>query len=217
MGTTTSVTQAYVDSQVAAAQASMSGTIQMWPMSVAPAGWLVCDGSAVSRTTYANLYNAIGQTYGAGDGTTTFNVPDFRGLMPLGASTANEVGDTGGSSTATFTPLGTVSASISGTTQGHVLTVGQMPKHNHCRGSNTDDWGAGGANGYVGGDQNRGGSCNADGRGPYGGYQPPGNGNDESHSHDIGASASVSATFTGASTTVTQTPPYRKVLFIIKS
>jgi len=49
-----------------------------------PAGWLYCDGSAVSRTTYANLFNEIGATYGAGDGSTTFNIPDLRGKTAIG-------------------------------------------------------------------------------------------------------------------------------------
>jgi phage-related tail fiber protein len=47
--------------------------------STAPTGWLKADGSAVSRTTYADLFSAIGTTFGSGDGSTTFNVPDFRG------------------------------------------------------------------------------------------------------------------------------------------
>jgi len=49
-----------------------------------PAGWLLCDGSAVSRTTYAALFTAIGTTAGAGDGATTFNVPDYRGYFLRG-------------------------------------------------------------------------------------------------------------------------------------
>jgi microcystin-dependent protein len=55
------------------------GALQLFAMQVAPAGWLVCDGSAVSRTTFANLFAAIGTLYGVGDGSTTFNVPDARG------------------------------------------------------------------------------------------------------------------------------------------
>jgi len=51
----------------------------------APAGYKLCDGSAVSRTTYATLFAVIGITYGAGDGTTTFNLPDMRGVFPRGA------------------------------------------------------------------------------------------------------------------------------------
>lgn len=56
-----------------------SGAIMDFAMLGAPAGWLVCDGTAVNRTTYATLFSAIGTTWGAGNGTTTFNLPDFRG------------------------------------------------------------------------------------------------------------------------------------------
>lgn len=55
------------------------GTVAFFAASTAPAGWLKCNGAAVSRATYAALFNAIGTTYGAGDGATTFNVPDDRG------------------------------------------------------------------------------------------------------------------------------------------
>jgi phage-related tail fiber protein len=51
-------------------------------------GYLLCDGSAVSRTTYANLFAAIGTTFGVGDGSTTFNIPDFVGAVPRGAGTS---------------------------------------------------------------------------------------------------------------------------------
>ena len=60
------------------------GAVQIFAMSVAPAGWLACDGSAVSRVTYANLFAAVGVVHGPGDGTTTFNVPDLRGRFPRG-------------------------------------------------------------------------------------------------------------------------------------
>ena len=58
-----------------------SGAIQDFAMNTPPAGWLVCDGTTYSRTTYASLFAAIGTTWGAGDGTTTFGIPDFRGTM----------------------------------------------------------------------------------------------------------------------------------------
>lgn len=51
--------------------------------SVVPDGWLVCDGSAVSRSTYSSLFAAIGTTYGPGDGSTTFNLPDTTGAWPI--------------------------------------------------------------------------------------------------------------------------------------
>jgi len=65
------------------------GTISMYGGASSPEGWMTCDGAAVSRTTYAALYSAIGTTYGTGDGSTTFNLPDFRGLFPKGAGTTN--------------------------------------------------------------------------------------------------------------------------------
>ena len=78
-----------------------AGVIQMFGGSTPPAGWLLCDGSAVSRTTYAVLFAAIGTTWGAGDGSTTFNLPDLRGRAPIGAGkgsglTARTLGDSVG-------------------------------------------------------------------------------------------------------------------------
>lgn len=55
-----------------------------------PTGWLLCDDSAVSRTTYSELFAVIGTTYGAGDGSTTFNVPDMRASSPVGAGTSTK-------------------------------------------------------------------------------------------------------------------------------
>lgn len=63
-----------------------AGTVLMYAGTSAPSGYLMCDGSAVSRTTYSRLFSAIGSNYGSGDGSTTFNVPDTRGLFPRGAS-----------------------------------------------------------------------------------------------------------------------------------
>jgi microcystin-dependent protein len=77
-----------------------AGSLQMYGGNTAPTGWLLCDGSAVSRTTYARLFAAIGTKYGIGNGTTTFNLPDLRGVFPkgmgqngtLGANYANASG-----------------------------------------------------------------------------------------------------------------------------
>lgn len=64
-----------------------AGAVQLFAGAVVPYGWLSCDGTAVSRTTYARLFRAIGTTWGTGDGSTTFNVPDFRGVFLRGAGT----------------------------------------------------------------------------------------------------------------------------------
>lgn len=71
-------------SAISAAVTFMVGEVKLWPVSTPPAGFLNCDGSAVSRTTYSNLYNLIGTTFGAGDGSTTFNLPDMRARVPVG-------------------------------------------------------------------------------------------------------------------------------------
>ena len=60
------------------------GEIRLWAAATAPEKWLLCQGQAISRSTYADLFVVLGETYGAGDGTTTFTLPDFRGRTPIG-------------------------------------------------------------------------------------------------------------------------------------
>lgn len=75
------------------------GAIQMWVSETAPERWLICNGDAVSRTTYQGLFAVIGTTYGAGDTSTTFNLPDLRQRFPLGkaaSGTGSTLGSTGG-------------------------------------------------------------------------------------------------------------------------
>lgn len=86
----------------------MTGEIRMWAAGTVPVSWLECDGSAVSRTTYAALFSIIGTTWGVGNGTTTFNVPDLRGRAPVGAGTgsgltARTLGVSAGAETVTLT------------------------------------------------------------------------------------------------------------------
>ena len=72
------------------------GTIQSYAGASAPSGWLLCDGAAVLRTTYADLFSLIGEAFGAGDTTTTFNVPDLQRRMPVGKGTSDTIGDSDG-------------------------------------------------------------------------------------------------------------------------
>lgn len=77
------------------------GTVKMFSGSTAPQGWLICDGSAISRTEYAELFSAIGTTYGSGNGTTTFNIPNIEGRTVVGLDSNdtdfNALGKIGGS------------------------------------------------------------------------------------------------------------------------
>lgn len=76
------------------------GSMLFYPSDTPPTGWLICNGQAVSRTTYADLFTLLGTTFGTGDGSTTFNVPDARGRFALAKSssgTGSTIGATGGS------------------------------------------------------------------------------------------------------------------------
>lgn len=89
----------------------LPGTMMLWPTATPPAGWLICNGQAVSRTLNAALYTAIGTTYGNGDGSSTFNLPSLNDRFPIGVGT-NALAATGGSATVT-------------------LSVGNLPSHTH--------------------------------------------------------------------------------------
>lgn len=105
-----------------------TGTVAMYITTTAPTGWLNCDGTAVSRSTYAGLFTIIGTTYGAGDGSTTFNVPDMRGRVPAGYDSGNTSGRltvaaTGGASAAAL--------NNSGGEQAHTLATTELAAHSH--------------------------------------------------------------------------------------
>jgi len=104
-------------SQLLDIYAGLTGTILPTVSTTAPNGWLLCDGSAVSRTTYANLFALVGTAFGAGNGTTTFNLPDLRGRSIIGVGTGSGLsartrGQTGGTET-------------------HQLATGEIPAHQH--------------------------------------------------------------------------------------
>jgi microcystin-dependent protein len=79
-----------------------TGTIVPWTVSSAPTGYLECDGSAVSRTTYSVLFGVIGTTYGSGDGSSTFTLPDLKDRVIYGKSGTVSLAATGGSADATL-------------------------------------------------------------------------------------------------------------------
>jgi microcystin-dependent protein len=95
----------------------------MYGGATAPSGWLLCNGDAVSRTTYSALYAIVGTTFGVGDGSTTFNVPDMRSRLPMGVGTgtglsARTLAETGGVETQT-------------------IASGNLPTHSHTLSAHT--------------------------------------------------------------------------------
>lgn len=105
-----------------------AGVIQMWPTTSAPSGFLLCAGAAVSRTTYAALFAVIGTTFGAGDGSTTFNVPNYTNQMPIGAGGSYALASTGGSTSITTSNLPSHTHTFNGTTG----AMNSNQNHNHA-------------------------------------------------------------------------------------
>jgi microcystin-dependent protein len=119
------------------------GTIKPWGKATAPVGYVLCDGAAISRTDYVDLFGVISTTYGAGNGSTTFNVPDLQGKTPQGydGNTYN-LAATGGANTVTVSVTNNQSAtnsvtnnqavSVTGSIDNTSLTTAQLAEHCHC-------------------------------------------------------------------------------------
>jgi len=116
---------------------AITGEGKLWFTATAPTGWLLCDGAEVSRTTYADLFALIGETYGSGDGSTTFNVPDMTGRVPCGFNATtfapyDTIGNQIGSETSTVPApsTSTGSAGDSGNIDTFVQSVYYTPPDN---------------------------------------------------------------------------------------
>ena len=103
-----------------------TGLIVPWSDTSVPSGFLACDGTAVSRTTYADLFAVVGTTYGSGNGSTTFNVPDLQDNVAVGRSPTKSLASTGGANTVAAS--GNLASLAIGN---HTLTSGELPPHTH--------------------------------------------------------------------------------------
>lgn len=99
------------------------GSITLWSGTTTPTNWLLCDGREVSRETYSELFAAIGTVWGAGDGSTSFNLPDFTDKFALGAGGDVDLAETGGEKT-------------------HKMTMEELVPHTHTTGHGTENGGS---------------------------------------------------------------------------
>ena len=166
-----------------------TATIVPWSTSSVPSGFLECDGSAVSRSTYSTLFAAVGTTYGAGDGSSTFNVPNLQDNVAVGKSNNKALASTGGANTVTST------GNVGGSTANATLQVAQLAQHQHdILGGNSD------GNQHI--------RLNT-ASGPTTIQTYYSTGQNGGHSHNM------SANFSGDATSVLQ--PYLTVIYIIKT
>ena len=165
-----------------------TGIVIPWSSVSIPSGFLECDGTAVSRTTYSALFAVVGTTYGIGDGSTTFNIPDLTDRVCQHKSPTKALASTGGANTAAD------SGSLSGVTVGNTtLSSGQISSHTHpgLRSAMFAVATGGMTNGFGGGSTGSTGGSGA-------------------HTHADGG-----ATFAGDTNSVLQ--PYLTLVYIIKT
>ena len=174
-----------------------AGAIIMYGAATAPTGYLKCDGSNVNRVTYSDLFTAIGTTYGSGDGSLTFGIPNLESRFPIGYDGGSSYALAGTGGAITDTPT------LSGTNAGTSITEAQMPSHTH------DSWGSGWPTGsWTGGTGTTQSSVTQTGGAlvSTSTIRTLAAGSGNTHTH----------TWTGTSTAVDTVPPYLVVNYIIK-
>ena len=165
-----------------------TATIVPWSASSLPTGFLECNGAAVSRSTYSALFAIIGTTYGAGDGSSTFLLPDLQEKVAISKSGTQALASTGGANTVAST------GNVGGSTANATLSTAQLASHSHPGGGNASQRNF------------------TDPSGPGNYFSPSGTGSTGSgtgHQHNM------SATFSGDATSVVQ--PFLTVIYIIKT
>ena len=165
-----------------------TGLIIPWSDSSIPSGYLECNGQAVSRSTYSALFAVIGTTYGAGDGASTFLVPDLQDNVAVGKSPNKALASTGGANAVTTT------GNMGGSAANHSLSSPEIPSHQHT----------------VNYSQTSRGTQN-----PFYDQYPPTNFTSGNEGSGSGHDHPLSATFSGGSDSVLQ--PYLTMIYIIKT
>jgi len=191
-----------------------TATIVPWSSASVPSGFLECNGQAVSRTTYAALFAIISTTYGTGDGSSTFNVPNLSDNIPVGKSNNKALASTGGPNTvASSGNVGTninVTGNVAGSTANATLSTAQLASHSHSLRSFVAQQPFP-QSPSVPTAQSRNLENNT--------YNTASAGSGSGHSHNMSAnfsgSGNASSSYTGSATSVLQ--PYLTVIYIIKT
>lgn len=192
------------------------GTMLMWAGSsgAVPTGWALCDGSAISRTTYSDLFTLLSTTFGSGDGSTTFNLPNMQDRFPVGAGNSYSRNAQGGASSNNISHTHSVSA--------HTHSI---PSHAHNDGNLRADidfeYNTGGGvyydtapNSFTANTRNN--LYGGETSGSYGrsyGVDVSGNTGDWGGTSGSGGSGTTGS---GGTTALDNRPPYIGILFIIK-
>ena len=170
-----------------------TATIVPWSKSAVPTGFLECAGAAVSRSTYSALFAVVGTTYGAGDGSSTFTLPNLADAVVVSKSPAKSLASTGGANTVACT--GNLSGSLGNTT----LSEANLPEHLHGQGFGPQ----------AAAFQNNSGMGQSAARSPETTFTSPPVGGGGAHSHPLSGSVS------GTATSVLQ--PYLALIYVIKT
>jgi microcystin-dependent protein len=193
-----------------------TGDIKATGRTAAPLGWLLCDGSAISRSTYAALFSAISTAYGAGNGSTTFNLPDLRGRVPVGVDgAANRLSANDGLGQAAGEELHTLTSAESGmVAHSHGgVTGGQNADHAHGAGSLGSGWAIAATGGFGAAlppaPNNAGTLTFQNESGLLGGFT---GGTTSDHAHAIGQQAAANA-----ANGHNNMPPYQIVSWVIRA
>jgi microcystin-dependent protein len=170
-----------------------TATIVPWSSASVPTGFLECAGAAVSRSTYSALFGIVGTTYGAGDGSSTFNLPNLADNVPIGKSGSKALASTGGANTVAVTAAG----NVGGSTANATLSTAQLASHSHSYQGGPDGGGQG-ANLFIPNAQRITRNTNNSGSG-------------SGHSHNM------SASFSGSAVNAAIVQPYLTLIYIIKT
>ena len=189
-----------------------TATIVPWSSASVPSGFLECNGQTVSRSTYAALFAIVGTTYGAGDGSSTFGLPDLQDNVPVGKSNNKALASTGGANTTPVTPTGNVATNINvtgnvaGSTANATLSESQLASHAHNVGA------PGGAANPFGITKNsfRTGTFPTDNTGS-------GSGHSHNMSANFSGSGNASSNFSGSEVNPSVLQPYLTIIYIIKT